>query len=100
MLDEFVVVSGARYVMVLGNKDYSYMGRGLRYCVTLILESLEAFGVAIIVDIISLLHPLESGLIPTVITPFGDKIVENRGDKPQPWYYIPPPSLCLDTTKQ
>ncbi len=36
VLDESVVVSGAGYAIVLGNEDYSYMERGLRYCVTLI----------------------------------------------------------------
>jgi len=40
--------------------------------------------VAIIVDIILLLQPLESQLIPTWISP----------------HYIPPPSHCSGTTKQ
>ncbi len=47
-----VVVSGAGYAMAWGSEDFSFMGRGLRCYMTLSWESLEVFGVAIIVDII------------------------------------------------
>ncbi len=33
--DEYVVISGAGYAMVWGSEDFSYMGRGMRYCKTL-----------------------------------------------------------------
>ncbi len=70
VLDESIVVSGAGYTMVWGNEDFSHMGRGLRCCMTLCQEFWEVFGAAIIVDVISLLQPLESQLIPILISPF------------------------------
>ncbi len=81
VLDESVVISGAGYALVWGSEDISYMGRGLRCCMTLGWELLERFGVAIIVDIISLLQPPESQSICTWISSFltrESRIEENR----------------------
>ncbi len=60
VFNESVVVSGAWKAMVWGSEDFSFMGRGLRCGMTLCWESLEVFGLSIIVDFILLLQLLES----------------------------------------